>query len=456
MKPNILLIVIDSLRTDRIFGKQKTASSPNIDSLIKKGVYFSNAITTSQYTSQVMTSIFTARFLLGDGTTKKPHTKIHSTSTSLLSLLKNNGYNTSAIAQEDVFLQGLKETFDNEDISFKSEDNLYNGLGERILKKLDSITSPWFYYIHLEDLHAPCAVPEELGHLKLTERYDRNIFEIDSLIGKILKKINLYETIIVITSDHGEYVSPIQGPLKESTNTKVAIKNSIKKLLPRTILIKLHIKKRILVGKIQASKTNIPHEKRILAYGKQLQNKVLFDDIVHVPLLFAGYNINSMPSITQQICNIDIFPTILELIGIPITIQNLYGRSLVPLLKGKELDSIPIYMTSLAIIKELYMSMKMEKFSSDYSSNPLVGIRTQNFKYFRNAQDPKKDVHLYDLKNDPLEDNNIANERPDIVKEMELNIEKIKKDTLPLSNEGELGEEEIKIVEESLKRLGYI
>ena len=243
MKPNILLIVIDSLRADRIFGKQKMANSPTIDSLIKKGVYFSNAITTSQYTSQVMQSIFTARFPAGGGTTKKPHTKINSTPTSLLSLLKNNGYNTSAIVREDVFIQGFKETFDNKDVSYKSEDNLYNGLGERILKKLDSLTSPWFYYIHLEDLHAPCVVPEELGHLKLTERYDRNIFEIDSLIGKILKKINLDETIIVITSDHGEYISPIYGPLMESMNTKVTIKNSIKKLLPRTILTKLHIKK---------------------------------------------------------------------------------------------------------------------------------------------------------------------------------------------------------------------
>ena len=38
MKPNILFIVIDSLRADRIFGRQKIANSPNIDYLIKKGV----------------------------------------------------------------------------------------------------------------------------------------------------------------------------------------------------------------------------------------------------------------------------------------------------------------------------------------------------------------------------------------------------------------------------------
>ena len=442
MKPNILLIVIDSLRADRIFGKQKTASSPFIDSLIKKGVYFSNAITTSQYSSQAMQNIFTARFLLDDKTTKKRYTKIHSTS-SLLSLLKKNGYNTYAITQESLSQQGFKETFDNEDLSFKGEDNLYNGLGERILKKLDCITSPWFYYIHPEDLHTPCVVPEELGYLKLTERYDRNIFEIDSLIGQIIKKINLDETIIVLTADHGEYISPIQGALKESVNIKNSIKNSTKKLIPRIMLTKLHDKKRTLSAKISASKTNKPHEKRILADRRQWQNKVLFDDIVHVPLLFTGHGINSMPSTSQQVSNIDIFPTILELIGIPITIQNIQGRSLVPLLKGKELNSIPIYMTSSAIIIDLP------------NKDPLVGIRTPNFKYFRNADDPKKDVHLYDLKNDPLEDNNIANERSDIIKEMESNIEKIKKDVLPLDGE-ELDEKEIRKVEHELKKLGYM
>ena len=442
MKPNILLIVIDSLRADRIFGKQKTASSPFIDSLIKKGVYFSNAITTSQYSSQAMQNIFTARFLLDDRTTKKRYTKIHSTS-SLLSLLKKNGYNTYAITQESLSQQGFKETFDNEDLSFKGEDNLYNGLGERILKKLDCITSPWFFYIHPEDLHMPCVVPEELGYLKLTERYDRNIFEIDSLIGRILKKINLDETIIVLTSDHGEYISSMQGALKESTNIKISIKNSIKKLIPRTMLTKLHDKKRTLDGKISASKTNKPHEKRILADRRQWQNKVLFDDIVHVPLLFTGHGINSMPSTSQQVSNIDIFPTILELIGIPITIQNIQGRSLVPLLRGKEFNSIPIYMTSSAIILDLP------------NKDPLVGIRTPNFKYFRNADDPKKDVHLYDLKNDPLEDNSIANERSDIIKEMESNIEKIKKDVLPLDGE-ELDEKEIRKIEHELKKLGYM
>ena len=63
----------------------------------------------------------------------------------------------------------------------------------------------------------------------------------------------------------------------------------------------------------------------------------LFDDIVHVPLIFVGNKIKPISPITTQICNIDIFPTILELVNIPFTELNIHGRSLIPLLKGKNL-----------------------------------------------------------------------------------------------------------------------
>ena len=141
LKPNILFVVIDSLRADRIFGKEKKANTPNIDSLIKKGVYFSNAITTNQYTAQVMQSIFTARFPAVNRT--KDNKKVNSNINPLL-LLKNSGYKTFTTIQKDVFIQGFEQKFDNTDI-FNSEENIYNGLAERILKKIDSLTDPWLY-----------------------------------------------------------------------------------------------------------------------------------------------------------------------------------------------------------------------------------------------------------------------------------------------------------------------
>ena len=59
MKPNIFLITIDSLRSDRIFGEKRSAKTPNIDKLISNGIYFSNTISTSDSTGISLGSLFT-------------------------------------------------------------------------------------------------------------------------------------------------------------------------------------------------------------------------------------------------------------------------------------------------------------------------------------------------------------------------------------------------------------
>jgi len=43
MRPNIIFFLIDGLRADQCFGNDKTSFTPNIDSLRKKGTYFTNA-----------------------------------------------------------------------------------------------------------------------------------------------------------------------------------------------------------------------------------------------------------------------------------------------------------------------------------------------------------------------------------------------------------------------------
>ena len=110
-------------------------------------------------------------------------------------------------------------------------------------------------------------------------------------------------------------------------------------------------------------------------------------------------------------------------------------------------------------IPELFLNIDLS-IDANYSLDPLVGIRTQDFKYFRNYADSKKNIHLYDLQNDPLEDDNICNKRPDLVKEMESHLQKFnnlgyfvidKKDI-----DDKIDDDEIKRAKESLKKLGYI
>ena len=44
MKHNILFITIDSLRADKVYGQNKSSLTPNMDSLINNGIYFTQAI----------------------------------------------------------------------------------------------------------------------------------------------------------------------------------------------------------------------------------------------------------------------------------------------------------------------------------------------------------------------------------------------------------------------------
>ena len=101
------------------------------------------------------------------------------------------------------------------------------------------------------------------------------------------------------------------------------------------------------------------------------------------------------------------------------------------------------------------------------TSDDKVGLRTSEFKYFRlvdGIQDENvEDTYLYDLKNDPFENNNLAKRNPNKVKEMESILQTMSKIPESSTNEAdpkkelsELTEEQLKTIEAELKNLGYI
>lgn len=62
MKPNILFIVIDGFRADKFYGENKTSKTPNIDSLIKGGIYFNQAISSADVIVTSLVSLFTSLY----------------------------------------------------------------------------------------------------------------------------------------------------------------------------------------------------------------------------------------------------------------------------------------------------------------------------------------------------------------------------------------------------------
>ena len=60
--PNVIFFTIDGLRADQIFGESKSALTPNIDLLIKKGTLFSSAFSSADGTTLSFNTIFNSLF----------------------------------------------------------------------------------------------------------------------------------------------------------------------------------------------------------------------------------------------------------------------------------------------------------------------------------------------------------------------------------------------------------
>ena len=137
----------------------------------------------------------------------------------------------------------------------------------------------------------------------------------------------------------------------------------------------------------------------------------VYDDRLHVPLIFYGYNIPSGKIVGNLSRSIDIFPTIFDICDLSFKIEN-RGRSLSPLIFDKNFDEIPVFIESTVNF-------------TDPSDSNLVGLRTSEFKYFRDRKNSLKNVHLYNLIDDPKEEHNISMENPKVVQNFENELTKI-------------------------------
>ena len=443
LKPNILFIVLDACRADKFYDNKNT-KTPTIDSLVKQGAYFSQAISSTDYTMSSISSIFTACYPFGVGDTKQYYYKTHSDSTSYISNLKNNGYRCYATMHTGLHSMGFSSYFENIDQSYPSESQLYSGLSDKILEMLKPgvMKSPWIYFVHVLALHRPIRVPN-FENMSINERYDRMMEIIDSWLAKVLDTVDLKTTLIVITSDHGDYIPVIDNTAKTSSIFIEKSKSLIKFFLPKSQITTMHKKKKKLLRDVRSSKLTSNYEKRSLNERPD-ENRFQFDELIRIPILFVGCGVPSVNIIKNLVRSIDIFPTIENILNLPNKKSNIHGRSLVPLFENKELEEIPVYMESTTI----HTGQKAPK--------PVIGIRTSTYKYFRSLKIPENNRHLYDLKIDPLEENNLIEKLPEKANEMEKLLEQIRDETNFHTTLEKYDDEESKRVEEELKKLGYI
>ena len=455
MQPNILFIVIDSVNANKFYGQSKHSVTPNIDKLMKNGQYFSQAISSADGTILSWASMLTGLHPFKTGIRSEKLNKVNSNVQNCFQIFKDNGYHFFSQAPFVSTTVGLFPPTENPNSTFDLYLSLHEGLGDKIVNMFEKpLPEPWITYLHFEDLHFPVKVHKDFESESFgPTNFDKSMSGVDVWIGKILEKIDLNNTLVVLTADHGSYVKAIERDnkvisfevnaelQKQAHELGKKIPKFLQPLKSKTFFLLENARKKMKEEKVKNFDLE-PHEKRALLWQRSDKDHFLFDDQVHVPLLLSGYTIPKNKIIEQQVRLMDIFPTLCELANIPFEISHLDGKSLVNLLHENLLEEYPAY------IESSHLSMELV-------TNDVIGIRTSQYKYFRDKDNREGRIHLFDLKNDPYENENIALKQPDIVKSLEKQLGEILSDKTS-QYEPEIDDDETEKIEKELRKLGYM
>lgn len=447
MKPNVFFLLIDSLRADEFRNFCNSHPDSNFKNLMKNGIYFSQSISQADATLLSLSSIFTGLFPFKTGIRSEKFNKFNSGINTFFENLKQSEYVFYGYYPTAVDLTNILPQFQNDDSGKFSSPCITKDMDKKILKLLPNLNSPWFVYLHCMDLHDPIHVPKKFDDKNIKTTYQKQIMAIDKVMGDIIQKIDLEKTIFILTSDHGTYLKQLEISNKiidfEHNSSFDSIQREIGKKIPKKFD---SIKNKIffnLVEQKRAKQTNKSNDLSLTSYQKRnlLSQKFnpeheLFDELIRIPLIFAGYEVEKNKIIDTQVRSVDIFPTLLSILDIKFNENNIDGKNLHPLLNGQESDELIAYFETNPLLT--------------YESKDSVGIRTSDYKFFRDKDNPNSRIHLYDLKNDPYENFNISDENKNLVKKFENQLSNSfnKEYYLPENEKSEL-------IEKELKKLGY-
>ena len=395
---NLLIITIDTLRADHlgIYGYDKI-KTPHIDNLGEKGVLFSNAYCHVPLTLPSHCSIFTGTLPLFHGVRDNGF-RLPSFNLTLAEIFKKHGYQTAAF----VGAFPLDSRF-GLDRGFEVYDDLYGS--KNVVRDLSFIERK------AEDVNK-----------KVLAWIDSNNQQ------KFLLWVHYFDP-------HAPYEPP--PPYNEEYHGReydgeIAYTDSaIGELLAKLDQLKLIEKTLVILAS--------DHGEGLGDHNEATHGIFVYDSTLRVPLIF--YNPKFLPRgqiISDQVGLIDLMPTILDLMGLPQG-PNMQGRSLSSeIWKGKSLLNQFCYIESVAAMM-------------DRNWAPLQGVRTKEWKYI-DAPIPE----LYDLKNDPEENNNVIEDSQEIAQSMRKILhDMINRHSSPLSSrllETKRDEETVN----KLRALGYI
>ena len=365
---NLVFILIDTLRADRLsaYG-YKRPTTPILDEIAAKGVLFENVVSQSSWTKTSMASIWTATHPIRNGILRYNHV-LPQEATLPAEILHEAGYRTIGLWRNgwvepnfgfdqgfEVYVRPTAGTSQQKVHRQSPGGEPLGGTDEDLVisatEFLDRFGHDRFFlYLHLMDLHQ--YVYDDRSAVfgtTYSDVYDQSVNWVDRLIGLFLKKLDdrglLDHTVVAIAADHGE---------------------------------------------------------AFREHGSEGHARNLYNEVTHVPLILSlPFRLEHGIRVPQRVANVDIWPTLLDLMGAP-PLPGADGRSLLPLVRaagGLDPKGPTDERPTFGQLARGWGNPKVE-------AESIVSITQGDHRLIVNL-DNEDEAELYDTKTDPTEQKNL-------------------------------------------------
>lgn len=438
-KCNVVLIDIDTLRADELpcYGYFRD-TAPNLCKFAKKSVIFKNNYSVSNWTLPDIFSTITGQYPTFHRVESLPNDRLPGNIPTLAETLKQNGYQTIMVGHT---IQASQNDLNG---GFRGYDKVINDEGmslDNLISELSNSPKPWFVHYYREDLHLPYLIKDSTDPIDTTQIAPKNLpIYWDDFNFKLNRYLKTHYSDIFQRKALDEFGSIIMAPNRSNDTELVNLFHKFGEGINPQDYIKDYFKP-IFNTYIESFNTKDPSDVRYvrMMYDTQIRNldqklsKLFetlgsgeiskntvtivmsnhgeefgehggfnhFEDNYHselyqTPLIIHSPFFNEK-QVEQTSSNIDIFPTILELIGINLS-TIVQGTSLLPI-----------------ITDENYAK---NRFVLGYSSEGKI-LQNKNWLYYLPNNDTKiENSILYDKTNDPTESTNVASKYPVLISEL--------------------------------------
>jgi arylsulfatase A-like enzyme len=410
---DVVLVVLDTLRADRLgaYGYDRP-TSPYLDALAERSTLFTTAVSQSSWTRPSIQSILNGLY---------PESRNGLDSPPLAEVLRRHGYRTRAVTggAQLAYQFGFSRGFEQHAI----ED--WVRAPDRVVETLEADRPrKHFLFLHTYEIHDP------YEHRELAAGLD------PGRVGEVFRRAVWERLREDLTEGERGYISALYDSGIAYTDRQLGRligRLDERGLLDRTLLI-----------------VTADHGEELWDHGLWGHGRAMLEHQIRVPLIVRvppamreALDLSEGPEvIRQQVRLVDLYPTILDLLGVPLE-HEVQGRSLRPLLAGRRLPRAPAFSESVY-----------------WGPMEVKSLRAERFKYLRGIPKEPEETHregwevVYDLETDPGETEDVKGAHGDLLRRMRAVVDRILRggSTPHERVPGELDPE----VEEQLRALGYI